>query len=231
MDPVTPAAARTRDIQNRMVVHAATQLRPYAEADQQAKVVRLPVSSPSNQLSDADLVERSRSGDLGAFDQLVDRHVDAAYATAFALLANPADAEDVCQDAFITALERLDQCRDGARFRPWLLQIVRNRAHNLRRYYGVRSEVNITDISPVRSASNPSLDAERAELRGQLTIALLKLTDLQRQVVVLFDMEGWNHHDISETLDISEGASRAALFKGRTALRQLLASLRNRLDK
>src|SRR5690606_10874822 len=103
--------------------------------------------------------------------------------TAFALLANPADAADVCQDAFIMALERLDQCRDAARFRPWLLQIVRNRAHNLRRYYGVRSEVDLAGVSPLRSASNPALDAERAELRGQLTGALQKLTDLQRQVV------------------------------------------------
>lgn len=214
-----------------MVAHAATNLRPLAEPAQKATVVRLPVSSQSDLPSDAELVDRARAGDLEAFDQLVDRYLDAAYATAFALLANPADAEDACQDAFITALERLDQCREAARFRPWLLQIVRNRAHNLRRYFGVRSEVDLAGVSPIRSSSNPALDTERAELRGQLATALQTLTDLQRQVVVLFDMEGWSHHEIAENLNISSGASRAALFKGRTALRQLLRSLNIRLDK
>ena len=214
-----------------MAVHAITNLRVAADSGRQAAVSRLPVSPQAHPVSDADLVQRVRLGDVEAFDTLVDRHVDAAYAAAFALLANAADAEDVCQDAFIAALERLEQCRDGARFRPWLLQIVRNRAHNLRRYHGIRSEVDIQGVSPLRSASNPAADTERAELRGQLIDALRQLTEMQRQVVVLYDMEGWTHRDIAEILAISDGASRAALFKGRSALRQLLGSLTDRHDK
>ena len=189
------------------------------------KVLRLPVTPQKAVPSDAVLVEKARQGDSRAFGILVDRYVDVAYTIALSLLSSPADAQDTCQDAFITALERLDQCRDPSRFRAWLLQIVRNRAHNIRRFRGVRSEVDLDTITPLRSDSNPALETERAELRDQILAALPKLTELQRQVLMLFDLEGWTHHDISEDLGISEGASRAALFKGRTALRRLLAGI------
>lgn len=213
-----------------MAQPAVTSLRPVADPAGQAGVVTLPVSRESRPVTDAELVRRVRIGDLEAFDTLVDRHIDSAYAAALALLANPADAEDACQDAFITALERLGQCRDASRFRAWLLQIVRNRAHNIRRYRGIRCEVDLEGISPLRSTSNPARDLERAELRAHLVIALRRLSELQRQVVVLFDMEGWTHRDISEMLEISEGASRAALFKGRSALRRLLERPSDRPD-
>ncbi len=76
----------------------------------------------------AELVLRARRGDPTAFDELVRRHLRAAYVVALAVLGRPADADDIAQEAFVTALERLEDCRDPARFSGWLLQIVRNRA-------------------------------------------------------------------------------------------------------
>src|SRR5438552_10937185 len=84
--------------------------------------------------SDALLVALTIEGDPQAFGELVRRHIRSAYAIALASLANPADAEDVCQDSFIVALQRLEECRDRARFAAWLFLIVRNRAQHYRRY-------------------------------------------------------------------------------------------------
>src|SRR5690349_15054561 len=75
-----------------------------------------------------ELVVRARRGDPAAFTELVRRHLRAAYAVALAVLQRPADAEDVAQDALISALEHLDDCREPARFSGWLVKIVRNRA-------------------------------------------------------------------------------------------------------
>jgi RNA polymerase sigma-70 factor, ECF subfamily len=188
------------------------------------------VDSTTDWSIDAELVTRTLRGEAEAFDRLIDRHLDAAYAVSLALTARPADAEDVCQDSFLVALEKLEQCRDPARFRVWLLQIVRRRAHNLRRFHGVRSEVDIEAVSPLRSSSNPALDAERSDLRDHVAQALEQLSDLQRQVLILFCMEGWNHAEIAQSLEITIGGSRAALFKARSSLRGQLEHLSDGSD-
>lgn len=171
--------------------------------------------------SDARLVERARDGDAGAFEALVRRHLRSARAVALSLTGEVADAEDVCQDAFITALERLEECREPDRFRSWLLAIVRNRAHNFRRYHDLRRGPPISPAEPSQDRG-PAAEAEVGALRKQLTAALGRLPELQRQVVLLHDLEGWPHRDIGETLGITEGSSRVYLHKARRALRVIL---------
>lgn len=171
--------------------------------------------------SDARLVERARDGDAGAFEALVRRHLKSAHVVALSLTGEVADAEDVCQDAFITALERLEECREPDRFRSWLLAIVRNRAHNLRRYRNLRRGPPVSPAAP-SGDRGPAGDAEISALRDRLSAALRVLPELQRQVVLLHDVEGWPHRDIGESLGITEGSSRVYLHKARRALREVL---------
>jgi RNA polymerase sigma-70 factor (ECF subfamily) len=168
--------------------------------------------------SDSELVGRARQGDAEAFGVLVRRHLQAAYAIALARLGEPADAEDVCQDAFVLALERLDDCRDPARFSAWLFTIVRNRALDFQRFRSVRRAAPLDSIE-VASASSPARDVENAELSAALLQAMTGLTQLQREVVLLFDLEGWSHREIAERLGISAGSARVHLHNGRKALR------------
>ena len=81
--------------------------------------------------TDAELVNSVRRGDRRAAGRLLQRYLRAGRAVALAVTGVEADADDVCQDAFIVAIERIDDCRDPAKFGKWLLQIVRNRARNL----------------------------------------------------------------------------------------------------
>jgi RNA polymerase sigma-70 factor, ECF subfamily len=167
---------------------------------------------------DATLVGRVRRGDGAAFEVLVRRYTRPAYAIALAVVREPADAEDVCQDAFIRALERIDDC-DPARFGAWLLRIVRNRAHSVRRYLGVRDASPLDTVSAASRAPGPQRDTERAQLRDELTAALGQLTEVQRQVVLLHDLEGWKHREIGGLLELPEGTVRAHLFHARRAMR------------
>ena len=173
--------------------------------------------------SDAELVERSRRGDTAGFDALVRRHYRAAYVVALSLLGNGMDAEDVCQDAFLKALDRLEECRQPDRFAAWLIQIVRNRAHNYRDYQRMRTGVALELVSPA-GVEDSARDAARAELRGRLEQALKNLSEVQRQVVLLHDLEGWRHREIADSLQLSEGMSRQHLFTARRVLRDRLGA-------
>ncbi len=182
-------------------------------------------STPSSDETtpDATYVERARRGDASAFEALVRRYYRAAYAVALALLSNSMDAEDVCQDAFLKALERLDDCREPDKFASWLLRIVRNRAHNFRAYRRVRATESL-ELTGAAGREDSARDAERADLRKRLEDALGQLSEIQRQVVLLHDLEGLKHREIAGHLAISEGMSRQHLFNARRTLREILGA-------
>lgn len=166
----------------------------------------------------ADLVSRARRGDPSAFDALVRRHLRAAYAVALAVLARPADAEDIAQEAFIAALERLDDCRDPARFSGWLVRIVRNRALHALEKRKLRDPGEPTDIA-VPGATGDVV------LRARLVAALATLSSTQREIVLLHDLDGWTHAEIADALGITETNCRQHLFTARRALRAELSAI------
>ena len=164
----------------------------------------------------AELVKRARKGDPAAFDELVRRHLRAAYAVALAVLGRPADADDVAQDAFMVALEKLDDCRDPARFSGWLVQIVRNRALHALEKRKLRDPSDDVADAPSHAAHGDVV------LRGQLLAALATLSPVQREIVLLHDLDEWTHAEIADALGLTETNCRQHLFTARRALRGAL---------
>jgi RNA polymerase sigma-70 factor (ECF subfamily) len=178
--------------------------------------------------SDASLLERTRAGDLLAADVLLRRHFRMCYLIAFGASGDRADAEDICQEALIKAMEHIDECRDASAFRSWLAAVVRNVAHNRRRYLLVRRAEPLDDHSTRPEYSRTDVDvAERSELRERIMSALARLTTVQRQVVLLHDLEGEKHKDVARQLGISETMSRRHLSDARIILRRLLKKYTN----
>lgn len=172
--------------------------------------------------SDGELVRQALRGRTEAFATLVSRYLRPAYAVALARTGDPHDAEDVAQDAFVTALERLADCRDPERFAGWLFEIVRNRALNQVRSRKVRETESLDDVT-VAARGGPEQDRERAVLHEDLLEALERLTPVQREVVLLHDLEGWRHAEIAARLSFAEGTARFHLHEARRALRETLA--------
>jgi RNA polymerase sigma-70 factor (ECF subfamily) len=172
--------------------------------------------------SDAALVARARGGDGGAFETLVRRHLRSAYAVALAQLGEEADAQDAVQDAFVTALQRIEECRKPDQFGSWLMSIVRNRARDHRRYRTVRDALPLDAASESADSADPLQDAQDAELRTDLLGAMDALTEVQREVILLYDFEGWSHREIGDRLGISDGSARVHLFNARRTLRERL---------
>ena len=169
--------------------------------------------------SDAYLVRKAQAGDSQAFGVLAGRYMRTAYAVGLSVTGRHDDAEDAAQEAFMVALARLDDCRTPDRFAGWFLTIVRNRARNL-----VRREVlRDTDVVPETAAARgrtPEKAAEHAELQERLGTALRRLPEVQREIVLLHDLEGWRHREIAEHLGIPSGTVRSHLHFARKSLRR-----------
>jgi RNA polymerase sigma-70 factor (ECF subfamily) len=173
---------------------------------------------------DGELVHRARKGEELAFSLLVERYQRAAYAVALSVTGRHEDAEDAAQEAFMVALKRLDECRKPERFAGWLMTIVRNRARNLVR----RESLRETDQLPpgIRSkVPTPDRIAETIELRDMLKAALAALPEVQQQIVMLHDVEGWKHREIAERLELPSGTVRSHLHFARKALRNALGTM------
>jgi RNA polymerase sigma-70 factor, ECF subfamily len=174
--------------------------------------------------ADAELVERVRSGDAEAFGALVGRHMRRAYAIAYRLLGHREDAEDLVQEAFIAALEKLDGFDARRDFAPWFNRIVVNRGLNARKARSVRKTESIP--AATRSAApTPARELERAETRTEVRRAIAALPERQRTIVELFELEGFSGAEIADMLEISPGTVRWHLHEARRALRGTLSSL------
>ena len=165
------------------------------------------------------LVRRAQAGDKEAFGTLVGRYMRAAYAVSLSVTGRHDDAEDAVQEGFMVVLERLDDCKTPDRFAGWLMTIVRNRARNL-----VRREIlRDTDAVPETAAARgrtPEKAAEHSELQERLGGALRRLSEVQREIVLLHDLEGWRHREIAEYLGIPSGTVRSHLHFARKSLRR-----------
>jgi RNA polymerase sigma-70 factor, ECF subfamily len=170
---------------------------------------------------DAVLLERVRSGDMEAYGELVRRHSRRAYSIAYGVLYHRQDAEDVVQDAFTRALQRIDDVDASRPFHPWLYRIVLNLALSFRRSRHVRRTSALP--AQMRSADEgPDVLAERAGLRARLRNALNGLPEQQRHVVLLADVEGLSSSEIGEILQMPPGTVRYQLHRARRALREVL---------
>lgn len=168
--------------------------------------------------SDETLVRRARVGDDRAYGALVTRYMKSAYAVALSVTGRHEDAEDAAQESFLVALQRLDECRNPERFAGWLLTIVRNRSRNLVRRESLRAA---EALPPGVSGGGPTPEraTEQSMLRERLEAAVATLPSIQREIVLLHDLEGWKHREIAERLDIPSGTVRSHLHFARKALR------------
>lgn len=176
--------------------------------------------------SDADLVVQTRAGSKTAFNGLVRRHYRTAFTVALAICGSRADAEDVCQEAFIKSLERIDSCRTPERFGAWLSEIVRNRALNHLEHARVRRAESLDDVEVGQETATPATDLKRRELGRKLEDAIIKLNAREREVVLLHDLDGMSHREIAGIMGLSEVMSRQLLFTARQTLRGILGAAR-----
>jgi RNA polymerase sigma-70 factor, ECF subfamily len=171
------------------------------------------------------LVLAAQAGDQAAFSALVRMHQRRAYAVARATSANHEDAEDAVQEGFLHAYRAMERFRPDQPFGAWLHRIVANAALDIAR----RRKVRDADELPETVASPFRDPAEAGDLKSRLAAALTTLSERQRAVLVLHDVEGFKHAEIGQTLGIPEGTARSDLHHARAAMRRALSDVRSDL--
>ena len=164
------------------------------------------------------------AGDARAFDALLTRHESSVLRVLRFLGVPPRDREDVAQDVFIRVFRHLKGFRRGRSFSGWLYRVSVNSAHD----YRVRASRSARDESPWIEGLDPSagVDAGGArDLRRSLEIALSQLSERERVVFVLKEIEGLETHEIAKALGITGITVRRHLGLARDRLRSLLAGL------
>ena len=182
------------------------------------------------------LVDRFKSGDEAAFDEMVSRHWDRIYGMVHQLLRNQQDAEEVTQDAFIRAHRGLVGFRGDAAFTTWLYQIATNLARNRYWYWWRRrrdqtvsfdqpvSDQNSTPLSEVFSTelATPNDVTVTQELVDHIAIGMEKIRAKHREILILRNIKNLSYEEIAVVLGISVGTVKSRIARARESLREAI---------
>jgi len=228
-----PAGACARDIPGNIVTDGASNILTGGQAGEEP-------AGRTIAFEDAALVRRCREGDLRGFEALVAKYQHRLYNAVYRMTGRPEDAEELAQEAFLKALEKLDTFGGRSSFYTWLYRIAVNLTLSQRRRAArVRFQPLTTgeqdfDRSQAGKLSaemagrrnpGPAAAAESAETARRVSEALERLDDEFRVVVVLRDVEGMDYAQIADVLDVPAGTVKSRLHRARAMLRELLSDL------
>jgi RNA polymerase sigma-70 factor (ECF subfamily) len=183
-------------------------------------------SAPEH-LNDTDyaLARAAATGATDAIGDLYRRHSRRVYSLCLRMTRNPADAEDLTQEVFIHLVRKIGSFRGESRFTTWLHRLTVNLVLMHFRRWASRRELQITDgLDRKHAISFPNWPPHTVQLTDRMIIdsALAQLSPGCRSVLVLYDIEGYKHDEISELLGCSVGTSKSQLYRARRKLRRLL---------
>ncbi len=174
---------------------------------------------------EANAIVRVRSGDVNQYDFLVGRYMKRAYSISWGIVRNAADAEEIVQESFVRAFEKLSSFRPGERFGPWFFRIVTNLSLDVARRRTRFTHESIESDSTLTTRGNPYVDASVAEIGARIDKALTELPQMQSLVARLYLVEQFSHGEIAAITGLSEGTARSHLSLARRKLKTSLADL------
>ncbi len=169
----------------------------------------------------------AQRGDNVAFGQLVKNYQQMAYATAYGFVRNREDALELAQDSFVKAYRAMERFDPSMPFYPWLYRIVKNTCLN---HIKKRQRRGETSLDGLRDAGvqfgsrggGPDDGARLSEIRAELSMALERLQDDHREIIVLRHIHELSYSEIAECLDIPKGTVMSRLHTARRNMRGLL---------
>ncbi len=188
--------------------------------------------------AEVEFIEKLRSGNAEAFNELIDRYSGEIYGLLYRLTEDPEEAGDLTQETFISALRSIRSFRGEAELKTWLYRIATNHSRNRFRWWKRRgrgvtvsldaeignSEVRLSETLEADSAS-PEETTLRREREIELRRALQDLPEIFREAVVLCDIEGLSYEEIAAALDLNIGTVKSRIARGRDELRRRLMDI------
>lgn len=174
-----------------------------------------------------DLIQRWKRGDKGAFETLVRRHMTDAFYVAYGYVGNAEDARDLSQEAFIKAYQARARFDEERPFYPWLYRILKN--HCLNFVTRGRRHLSLDDENEHREIASPAAtaleDMEENERKRLVRVAIDRLSEDHREIIVLKNFKEHSYKEIAEVLGIPIGTVMSRLFYARQALRLIIEEI------
>jgi RNA polymerase sigma factor (sigma-70 family) len=175
-----------------------------------------------------DIIEQCKQNNRKAQLQLYNQYCDGMYIVAKRFLKDANDAEDVVQEAFIKAFTKLHQYKADVTFGAWLKRIVINKSIDfLKSKKQLLIELDQVHLKVIDTTNDDKWLVDDAITLNDVKQAINNLPEKYQYVVMLYLIEGYDHQEISEILNITEVASRTQLLRGKEKLQKLLIPKRN----
>ncbi len=180
--------------------------------------VSVEAPSQSAYAEDLQLAQSIAAGNRALFRQIYSKNVNTLYNLAKRMVGSATEADDVVQDAFVRAYQKINLYAGRSSLSSWLYRICINSGlEHLRKKKGTFEEITDSNCHSVEP------NQTKVILRRRLETAISKLPKGCRTVFILHDVEGFNHREIAERLCLAEGTSKSQLFKAREMLRKILS--------
>jgi len=177
----------------------------------------------------AELLQRCRSGDSLAWEALVLRYQARVYGLALSYVRNPEEARDVAQEIFVRIYRKLSSFNDQENFLPWLLRVGRNACiDHLRRLKARGSDVNSPieeDMEWPAPGQSPEAEASSGECRQLVYAALQRLSETNREMIILKEIQGLKLEEIASLLALPLGTVKSRSNRARTELARAVLAL------
>lgn len=183
------------------------------------------LASSRAKLSDADLANRARLGDRGAYGQIVSLYQDRLYNALLRLMGDPDDAAELTQETFTRGLSRIESFRGASSPYTWLFRIAMNLGLSVLRKTRQRKTFCLSAQNADRASApglDPAEEARRTEMHKLVLEALGRVEAEYRAVLVMREIEGFDYQQIAEVLGLPLGTIKSRLFRARLALRDEL---------
>ena len=180
---------------------------------------------------ETEAIERAKQGDEAAFETLYNLHKRRVYSLCLRMVSNPAQAEDLAQEAFLQLFRKIGTFRGESAFSTWLHRMTVNVVlMNLRRkglpLVSLEETLETDEETPRKELGAADLKLAGSIDRLQLQRAIEKLPPGYKTIFVLHDVEGFEHNEIAEMVGCSIGNSKSQLHKARLKLRDALKFMR-----
>lgn len=187
------------------------------------------------------LLERSKAGDVDAFEKLIEIYQKKIFNLAYRIVGNYDDASDLAQEALIRIFKSIANFKEQSSFSTWVYRITTNvcldeiRKKKNRRVLSLDEEIHVEDGEMKRQIMSddplPDEVAEREELRSIVSRAIDSLPEEQRVMITLRDIQGLSYEEIAEVLNCPGGTVKSRINRSRQALKNVLMSKRELLNE
>lgn len=181
---------------------------------------------------DFNLINRFKDGDASAFDEIISKYQDKLYNLCRHMLGNAHDAEDAAQDVFLKAYQNLNKFKPDSSLYTWLYRIAINTCIDYRRkpffesLFKTSKEGDVFAVDQLSDSPSPERLYESKLISNAIQLALGRLSEKLRTVIVLKEIEGLSYEEMAEVLDVSIGTVKSRISRAREELKKLLKKFR-----